>query len=115
MGRRPKYEYLVDAGIQEHNAQVLDWMFNHKKGGVSKMMEKDCGLSPKQVSLSVNDLVGQGFLEFGVSHRDTVGRPEKVYWLTKNKKEILGSMIQDIEQKIDELYVLKFGLRGMSK
>jgi len=113
MGRKPNFEYLIEAGVPKYNAQILYWMFNHKKGGVAKMIVKDTGLSPSQVSIALNEMVAQDLLTMGVDTSDNgVGRKEKVYWLAKPKNIVLDIIVDQLEEEIDNLFALKFKIRG---
>ena len=110
MGRKSNYEFLVEAGLHPVNAQVLYWMFNHKKGGVARTIEHECRISQPQVSIALNELTAKDWLTVGPIHKETKGRPEKAYWLAKSAEKIISEITGDISCKIDKLYRLKFRL-----
>lgn len=100
---------LVNTGISRNSAKVLVYI-SMNEGATSENIERDMSLRQPDVSVSVQDLYGRGWLSRVSVKKVGKGRPKYIYNLSKPFRDIVDEIeiseterIKEIRSNIEDL------------
>ena len=97
-------KYLIISDIPRSVAYTLGYI--RDKGEITSVeIERETGLRQPEVSIAMQWLRRKGWINKRNMKKEGKGRPVHGYRLSKDFDEILEEIIQDLEQKIEEVKV----------
>jgi len=112
-GSGPLIEGLIKTGLSRNAAKVLVYISMHQ-GTTSESIEGDMRLRQPDVSVSVQDLYGRGWLGRVSVKRVGKGRPKYVYSLSKPFRDIISEIESTEMEKIREIEENIKGMKSIS-